>query len=121
MLFFLLPESPEIQTISTRIHFSIFHSISAFNNAGISLYEGGFANAAVANNFPVLGVMSAIIFIGTLGFITILDLISVSDLRERINKPWKKLHIGTRVGLLSNTHLLLFGVTFFLLLECFCL
>jgi trk system potassium uptake protein TrkH len=117
MLFFLLPESPEIQTISTRIHFSIFHAVSAFNNAGISLYEGGFANAAVANNFPVLGVMSAIIFIGTLGFITILDLISVSDLRERINKPWKKLHIGTRVGLLSNTHLLVFGALFFLVLE----
>ena len=117
LLFFLLPESPEIQTISARIHFSIFHAISAFNNAGISLYEGGFANAAVATNFPVLGVMSAIIFIGTLGFITILDLISVKDFRERLDKPWKKLHIGTRVGLLSNTHLLLFGAVFFLLLE----
>ena len=117
LLFFLLPDSPEIQTISTRIHFSIFHSISAFNNAGISLYEGGFANAAVATNFPVLGVMSAIIFAGTLGFITILDLINMGDLRERIAKPWKKLHIGTRVGLLSNTHLLIFGSVFFLILE----
>jgi trk system potassium uptake protein TrkH len=117
LLFFLLPESPEIQTISSRLYFAIFHSISAFNNAGISLYEGGFTNLAVANNFPVLGVMSAIIFVGTLGFITILDIINVSDLRERIAKPWKKLHIGTRVGLLSNTHLLLFGALFFLIIE----
>lgn len=117
LLFFLLPESPEIQTISSRIHFSIFHSISAFNNAGISLYEGGFANVAVAHNFPVLAVMSAIIFMGTLGFITILDIISIKDLRERIAKPWKKLDIGSRVGLMSNTHLLIFGTAFFLLLE----
>ncbi|MFT6716859.1 MAG: trk system potassium uptake protein TrkH, partial [Saprospiraceae bacterium] len=117
LLFFLLPVSPEIQKISSRIYFSIFHSISAFNNAGISLYEGGFANEAVASNFPVLGVMSAIIFVGTLGFITILDLINVRDFRERVAKPWKKLHIGTRVGLLSNTHLLIFGSLFFLVLE----
>ena len=117
LLFFLLPESPEIQSISMRLHYAIFHAISAFNNAGISLYEGGFANEVVSNNFPVLAVMSAIIFIGTLGFITILDLISIKDLRERIDKPWKKLDIGTRVGLLSNTHLLVVGTFFFLILE----
>lgn len=117
LLFFLLPESPEIQSLSTRIHFSIFHSVSAFNNAGISLYQGGMGNPAVANCYPVLVVMTGIIFVGTMGFLTILDVINVKSLRERINKPWKKMDIGTKVGLLSNTHLLIFGTLIFLVLE----
>ena len=117
MLFFLLPESPEIQTIGDRILFSVFHSISAFNNAGISLYEGGTGNPAVAQCYPVLAVLTAIIFIGTLGFLTILDLINIKELRARIHKPWKRLGIDTKVGLLSNTHLLVVGTIVFIVLE----
>ena len=116
-LFFLLPESPEIIELSDRIFYSVFHSVSAFNNAGISLYEGGITNTAVANCYPVLSIMGVLIFLGALGFVTILDVINIKDLRERMVKPWKKLDIGSRVGLVSNTHLLIFGVIVFLLLE----
>ena len=117
LLFFLLPDSPEIQSIGERILFSVFHSISAFNNAGISLYAGGMGNPAVAQSYPVLAVMSAIIFVGTLGFLTILDLINIKELRARIHKPWKKLSIDTKVGLLSNTHLLIVGTIVFMIIE----
>lgn len=116
-LFFLLPESPEVATFSDRLFYSVFHSISAFNNAGISLYEGGITNPAVAHCYPVLSVMGVLIFLGALGFVTILDVISIKDLRERMVKPWKKLDIGSRVGLVSNTHLLIFGIICFLLTE----
>jgi Trk-type K+ transport system membrane component len=116
-LFFLLPESPEIAALNDRIFYSVFHAVSAFNNAGISLYEGGITNAAVANAYPVLSVMGILIFLGALGFVTIIDVLDYKQLRERMIKPWKKLAIGTRVGLVSNTHLLLFGVLGFIMLE----
>ncbi len=116
-LFFLLPASEEIALISDRLFFSIFHSVSAFNNAGISLYEGGITNEAVSHSYPVLSVMGILIFLGALGFVTILDVINIKDLRERLVKPWKRLDIGSRVGLVSNTHLLIFGVVGFLIIE----
>ena len=116
-LFFLLPETPEVAEISDRIFYSVFHSVSAFNNAGISLYEGGITNPAVSHCYPVLSVMGILIFLGALGFVTILDVINIKDLRERMVKPWKKLDIGSRVGLVSNTHLLIFGIVLFLLIE----
>ena len=116
-LFFLLPKSPEIEAVSDRIFYSVFHAVSAFNNAGISLYEGGITNEAVSDAYPVLSVMGILIFLGALGFVTIIDLLDYKQLRERIIKPWKKLAIGTRVGLVSNTHLLLFGMLGFILLE----
>ncbi|MFT4899659.1 MAG: trk system potassium uptake protein TrkH [Flavobacteriales bacterium] len=116
-LFFLLPETSEIALVSDRIFYSIFHSVSAFNNAGISLYEGGITNPAVAQCYPVLSIMGVLIFLGALGFVTIIDVLNIKDLRERMMKPWKKLDIGSRVGLVSNTHLLIFGIIVFLLLE----
>ncbi len=116
-LFFTLPESPEIAELSDRVFYSAFHSISAFNNAGISLYEGGITNEAVAHSYPVLSIMGVLIFLGALGFVTIIDVINIKDLRERMVKPWKKLDLGSRVGLISNTHLLLFGIIVFILLE----
>lgn len=116
-LFFLLPESVEVAQISDRIFYSIFHAVSAFNNAGISLYEGGITHEAVANAYPVLSVMGILIFLGALGFVTIIDVLDYKALRERMIKPWKKLAIGTRVGLVSNTHLLIFGILGFVLLE----
>ena len=116
-LYFTLPESPEIAQVSDRIFYSAFHSISAFNNAGISLYEGGITHEAVAHSYPVLSIMGVLIFLGALGFVTIIDVINIKELRERIVKPWKKLDIGSRVGLVSNTHLLLFGIVAFIILE----
>ena len=116
-LFFLLPDSTETAMISDRIFYSVFHAVSAFNNAGISLYEGGMTNSALTNAYPVLSVMGVLIFLGALGFVTIIDVLDYKALRERMVKPWKKLDIGTRVGLVSNTHLLIFGIIGFILLE----
>lgn len=116
-LFFLIPESPEVALLEDRVFYSIFHSISAFNNAGISLYEGGITNPAISHSYPVLSVMGILIFLGALGFITILNVVDIKALRERMVKPWKKLDIGSRVGLISNFHLLIFGIVAFLLLE----
>lgn len=116
-LFFLLPESPEIAYWGDRLFYSIFHAVSAFNNAGISLYEGGMTNAAVSAAYPVLSVMGVLIFLGALGFVTILDVLDFKALRERMVKPWKKLDIGSRVGLVSNSHLLIFGTLVFIVLE----
>lgn len=116
-LFISLPESPEISTIGDRLFFSIFHSISAFNNAGFSIYQNGFANEAVANaGFSHL-VVCVLIFIGALGFTTILEVSSIKGQRDRLKYPWKKLSLASRIALKSSIHLTIFGFIIIALLE----
>jgi trk system potassium uptake protein TrkH len=49
------------------IFYSIFHSVSAFCNAGITLFEHNMT--AMSGNIYVLGILSALVFAGGIGFI----------------------------------------------------
>lgn len=55
---------------STGEHFffSVFHSISAFNNAGFSTISNGLYNEALRFNYPLMWVMAGLIIFGGLGF-----------------------------------------------------
>lgn len=117
LIFILIPSHPEIQNLGDKILYSIFHSVSAFNSAGISLFSNGMATVGIADNYPLLVVLTAIIFLGSLGFITILEIIDLKQLKIRIQKPWKKISIGSRVAILSSVHLIIFGSVIFLYFE----
>ncbi|MFM7078189.1 MAG: potassium transporter TrkG, partial [Bacteroidota bacterium] len=111
--------SPEIQfeSLSQKIFYSVFHSISAFNNAGFSLFSDNLYDGALRNNFllhiPIMG----LIFLGSLGFSAIIDIFGVANMRERLRLPWKKLRISTMVALNSSIILILFGATVFYFTE----
>lgn len=118
LIFFLLPQThPDYQGVGDKILYSFFHSVSAFNNAGISIFSNGMATEGIANVYPLLLVFTALIFLGTLGFLAIIELIDVKSLKERIQKPWKTISLGSRVAILASVHLLVFGVIFFIVFE----
>ena len=56
---------------SEHVFFSVFHSISAFCNAGFSNISGGLARPDLSNNFPFLFSISFLIILGGLGFFVI--------------------------------------------------
>lgn len=53
---------------SEHAFFSVFHAISAFNNAGFSTWSNGMYNDLLRFNYPLMWVMAGLIIFGGLGF-----------------------------------------------------
>jgi len=100
-----------------RAFSSVFHSVSAFNNAGITLFTDGLAHPWVATNWLVHWVITALVFLGALGMIAMFDLFDVSKLRERMTQPWKTISFPTKIALYFSTGLVVFGALAYGALE----
>ncbi len=95
------------------IYYGIFHSISAFCNAGFDLmgFQGEYSSFCGYYNDPVIVLtLSALILIGGLGFVVWEDLY--------LNKWYiKKYHFQTKAVLLTSAVLVFGGTVFFWLAE----
>lgn len=100
-----------------RIFSSIFHSVSAFNNAGLSLFTDGLYNPAVRTNYFIHIMVTIMVFIGALGFTSIFDLFDPKRLRERLKHPWKTIEFSTKISLYFSIGLVALGLVAFFLLE----
>lgn len=118
LLIFLL-WSPKLDFNSTgdKFFYSIFHSISAFNNAGFSLFSDGLYDHYVSHSHLLHVVFVVLIFFGSLGFPTIQDIFGFDGFRERIRRPWKKYSLGARLSLYFSLGLLALGTIVFFALE----
>lgn len=100
--------------------YSVFHSVSAFCNAGIDLL-GDSSLVAYATNPWMNFVTMALIIMGGLGFIVWWDILRV--FRAIRNKEFtgrqffKKLRLHSKIVLLTTTVLLIFGTVLIFLLE----
>jgi len=54
--------------ITDKIFLSIFHSISAFCNAGFSILPNGFSHNIILNNYFLQSIVIVLIFLGGIGF-----------------------------------------------------
>lgn len=66
-LFFLWQGNPAVPQ-NSLIWFSVFHAVSAFCNAGITLFPEGMAEVALSHAYTAQAVMMGLMLIGTLGF-----------------------------------------------------
>lgn len=89
--------------------YSIFHAISAFNNAGFALFSDSMMS--FASEPIVLLVLSGLFIFGGLGFTV------VSDLAINGKKGFSRLGLHTKIMLTATPILLLGGTLFFFLLE----
>ena len=101
----------------TRLFHAIFHSISAFNNGGLSTFDGGLMNPELVNNHFVHLVFAGLIFCGGFGMIYLFDLFEVKRLRSRMLHPWKTIEFGTKISLYFTLGLLIFGAVVFYIFE----
>lgn len=85
---------------------SLFHSISAFNNAGLDLFGGGMLR--FSNNVFLLLNTSWLTIVGGLGFIVLNELLTV--------RRWKKFSVHTKI-VLTMTPTLLIGGTLLIYLS----
>lgn len=103
-LYLTFPENLNIHGFD-KIFFCIFHSVSAFCNAGFSLLSAGLSDQNVWNEKLFLsGIMFLIIF-GGLGFSTLQDLYRKIFVHRKQNY---RLSVSTKLGLI------IYGLLFFL-------
>jgi trk system potassium uptake protein TrkH len=114
---FLGPDNPLTPTMGDRIFASVFHSISAFNNAGFSIFYNGLYNEHIVGNYFLHIDIMLLIFFGSLGFMALFDLFGRENLRERMRKPWKRIDFNTKVTLYFSLILVFGGALFFYLFE----
>ncbi|HET6242996.1 MAG: ATPase [Bacteroidetes bacterium] len=117
MIYFLWNPVLTFQNIGDKIFFSIFHSVSAFNNAGFSLFTYGLFQNFVVDSYILHIVLIVLIFMGGLGYSSIRDLFSIHSLRKRFDQPWRKLQLTTQIALYSAITLVLIGTIVFYILE----
>ncbi|KYF76666.1 TrkH family potassium uptake protein, partial [Sorangium cellulosum] len=93
---------------------AVFHAVSAFCNAGFSLFREGLV--PLVGSPAVSAVVAALVILGGLGFPVHDELLSRARLRLRGERP-PRLSLHSRVVLITTVVLLVVGTAGFLLLE----
>jgi len=87
---------------------AIFHSVSAFCNAGFSVYSSNLMLDTIKDNYVYTGTIMSLIVLGGLGFIVHSNLFEYFE-KKRINKAFK-LKIHTKIVVYSTTLLIFVGM-----------
>lgn len=118
VLIFLFVSSPlDFLSFGDKVFFALFHSVSAFNNAGFSIFSNGLYNDYLDHLLYFHIIVGLLIFFGSLGFTTLFELFTWKNIKERMKSPWKKPHIGSQVSWVSAILLILIGAVFFFIFE----
>ena len=86
---------------------SVFHAVSAFNNAGFALFENSLAH--LFNDIFALLVIIALLTIGGLGFAVLSDLIEL--------RRWRRFSLHTKIMLVGSLLLVSVSLVLFVMLE----
>ena len=96
-------------SVGKSIWFAIFHSVSAFNNAGFDVFGGGGNLQSFNSDAFLYAVTSFLIIAGSLGFFVIGEIIKVHS--------WKKFRLHTKVVIFMTIILLVGGTVLIKLAE----
>ena len=107
--FVLLMRLVNIYPFGQAVWQSLFHSVSAFNNAGFVIFPNSESLSYFKNDYLILLIIGTLIFIGSIGYWTIIDLAS--------NFSFSKLHLNTKLVILTTITLIFIGAVFFLISE----
>lgn len=117
LIYFSWKDIPEISATSDKVFYSIFHSISAFNNAGFSVFSNGLFEEGVRDAYTLHLVIALLIILGGIGFTTMRDLFSYSRIKDRYQNKWRSLRIDTKLSLYSAAILIVAGFVIFYIFE----
>ncbi len=104
-------------SLEEKVFYSAFHAISAFCNAGFSLFTNGLYEEVVRSNYILHLVIAVSLILGAMGFAPIKDVFSPARLRDRLRHPWKDWHISTKIAINVSIILLLSGTFLFYWIE----
>ncbi len=117
LVYFSWGTAYEFDSFGQKLGYSIFHAISAFCNAGFTLFEKGLMDGQIEFSYLLHIVIAVTIIIGGIGFSTIQDLFTFKSLRDRMKHPWKEWKLSTQIAVFSAGALIVVGAIVFYLLE----
>lgn len=88
---------------------SFFHSISAFNNAGIDLFGGFRSLTAYHDDYWIIGVVGLLILLGGISFLV------MADIYEQ--RRWRRLSVDSKLVLSTTALLIVAGILLTLIFE----
>lgn len=97
-------------SLGQNIFYSLFHSVSAFCNAGFSLFPDNFMG--YRSNILLNITITSLVILGGIGFPVIRELLSVMQEEKRV-----RLSLHTKVTLAVTAVLIVFGTFIFWVLE----
>jgi trk system potassium uptake protein len=115
-------------SMGERIKFSVFHSISAFCNAGFSTLTNGINDFRISSTYPILYIISFLIILGGIGFPILLNFYTfvkykimslLSIIRFGHKKDYIPMMINTnsRLVIYTTIFLIIVGTAFFFFFE----
>lgn len=127
LMYFYLPDDL-FPNEYERWYFAIFHSVSAFCNAGFSTFTNGLFEEGIRFNYPVQLIISFLVIIGGLGFVIAFDFYrflkySVKGRFKQLvygnafSHPPRTVNLHTNLAVYTTVFLLGMGTVFFYLLE----
>lgn len=117
LLFITWPNELLFRGIGEKVYFSVFHSVSAFNNAGFALFTDNLYDITVKHAYNLQLVIAALIFLGGIGFIVLEDVFGLENIRERRKIKWKRLQTHSRISIYTSLILIVSGALVFYLVE----
>jgi len=117
LLYITWPNEMIFKGIGEKIYFSLFHSVSAFNNAGFGLFTDNLYDITVRHAYNLQLVIATLIFLGGIGFIVLEDVFGIRNIRERRAVRWKKLQAHSRISIYTSAILIAAGAIVFYLVE----
>ncbi len=98
-------------------YFSLFHSVSAFCNAGFTLTTENLMHPALRSNMPVLTIIAVLVILGGFGFPVFSNIIDGINRKLLKQRAFFRLSIHTKLVLVTSVVLLAIGTAGFYLLE----
>ena len=121
LIYWFIADIPEIKN---KAFFSVFHSISAFCNAGFSTFSQGLSDASVSHAYGFQWIIMHLIILGGLGYNIVFNFLKyVSDFvinsitHRRIHSPVRVLTLNSRIVIITTAILLTIGSFFFFFTE----
>jgi len=112
-VFFLFIHWHKEYSFAKAFYLSLFHSVSAFCNAGFSLFENNLMNYpdSLLLNFTICG----LIVLGGIGFPVVYEIYNIHSIKRA--KKRLKISMHTKSVLITTLILIVSGTLFFFLLE----
>ena len=132
-IYFSWDEELKFSSFGYKVFYSVFHSVSAFCNAGFSLFSDGLFTNDISQGSEVFArevdinlrqmyllhfIIAVLIILGGIGFTTIEDITSPGRKGQKI-KPRKEWKIGTKVAVYVTLCLIGIGTVGFMVLEAY--
>ncbi len=126
-LYFSL-DSHYFTSIGSRIRFSVFHSISAFCNAGFSTLTDGLNDYRIRTTYSILYVISFLVILGGIGFPILLNLYTYIKYKILSGISWIRtgyarayipmmISINSKLVIFTTLFLIVIGTVFFFIFE----